>query len=128
MKCFAKIVNGWKPLTAERSILDVWQCSEYAYELKVTQKTKQIILSILTDLGVILARTFEAFFLSYLFSLSGFLIFLRCEWDIGVKLPIGHIQYLSFCYLNNLIGALLTHSIDEDTFNIMPKDNDKGIT
>ena len=32
MKCFAKIVNGWKPLTifAKRSILDTYQGSEYA--------------------------------------------------------------------------------------------------
>ena len=31
MKRFAKIVNNWKPLTffAKRSILDVWQGSEY---------------------------------------------------------------------------------------------------
>ena len=32
MKCFAKIVNGWKLLTisAQHFILDVWQGSEYA--------------------------------------------------------------------------------------------------
>ena len=32
MKCFAKIVNGWKLLTflVKGSILDVWQGSEYA--------------------------------------------------------------------------------------------------
>ena len=35
MERFVKIVNGYKPLTvfAKRSILDVWQCNEYAYEI-----------------------------------------------------------------------------------------------
>ena len=32
---FAKLVNGFKPVTifAERSILDIWQGSEYAYKM-----------------------------------------------------------------------------------------------
>ena len=32
MELFGKIVTGWKPLTisAKRSILDIWQGSEYA--------------------------------------------------------------------------------------------------
>ena len=31
MECLAKIVNGWKPsaIFAKRSILDIWQGSEY---------------------------------------------------------------------------------------------------
>ena len=35
MERFVKIVNGYKPLTvfAKRSILDVCQCNEYAYEI-----------------------------------------------------------------------------------------------
>ena len=34
MENFAKIVNGWKPLTifAKHSILDVWQDSEYVFD------------------------------------------------------------------------------------------------
>ena len=38
MEFFAKIVNGFQLLTisAKRSIVDVWQCLEYTYDIAVT--------------------------------------------------------------------------------------------
>ena len=44
MNLFAKIVNGWKPLTffAKSSNLDVWQGSEYASCIDELESTDQI--------------------------------------------------------------------------------------
>ena len=45
MECFAKLVNGSKLLTvpAKCSLLDVWQCCEYASAHAITQYSNEIL-------------------------------------------------------------------------------------
>ena len=41
MEVFVKIINGWKPFTifVKRFILDVWQSSEYFFDIDQTTNT-----------------------------------------------------------------------------------------
>ena len=54
MKCFAKMVNGWKLLTifAKHSILDYWHGSEYASVANYLCNTVSTLNSILVGTGI----------------------------------------------------------------------------